>query len=320
MSRTQPGKKTAKEKLRWPGIEPGSHAWKARILTFGLPSRMIQTHTHPPKSLHHHQIKIPMQAAVNRSYAESAREWREDPFVAQNRNHGIAYHRFRPSGMIPEKSLCRLQLQVSRTHPLTLCANSLLVLFSPSASPQQLVRRGVPHELTQLAACSTFSWQLFAKQLLDSHRVFGKLGRSGTYYFPRIKVTRDFQRPDFPPLLFPIECSLMVMSNSLDSQSPQQLWEKLSTPLQLITQENPSIRKVVFGPLGFGVDDHQLATTLTKIDARYARAFDSIHFCVERIATELICQIRLTETKSSKGDKEEEEEEEPEQGDEPTSL
>lgn len=221
-------------------------------------------------------------------------------------NQGIHYHRFCPRTPKIAKPLCDLRLHISREHPFHLCSNSLLVLYSPLPSPQQVLRHGLPHELTWLAACSTFSRQVYAKQLWDSHRNYGNLGPSCSYYFPNVKMTRDFQQwtvDGFAPLLFPVECSVIIMSSLecsmerlgvANTNLPQLVWAKLSTPLQVALQENPSIRKVVFGSLGGGTStDSHVAVALQRIRSEYAHVFDSIHVCVERMATEIACRTKL---------------------------
>lgn len=248
------------------------------------------------------RVRTILNQRVSQSYHESRNEWNDDKFAAHERNQGIRYYDYRPKASLAPKELRNLTVRVSRQDPLTSAlhhsAATLLVLFSPKPSPQHVIRKAIPHELTVLAACSTLSYQIYANQLRSDSDEYVELHEQEAYFIPRVKITRDHLQPMYDPLLYPQEVAVVIMSDVRDSLHPdelsRQLWTKLSTPLNIIAVEKEQIRNVVFGPLGsLSGQEEALASAIAGVRKSYNRVFDSITFTADTLSTFTFLSIWL---------------------------
>lgn len=123
--------------LRWPGIEPGSTAWKAAMLTTipPTPHRRDGAHTTPPTDTG--QRPEPSTTTPTAYFPPCARPGGPNP----NHTHGSAAPRF-PS---PSHARCALRASHTRTHTPFLwgaLASCLLQLGAPTQA-------GAPGATTQ---------------------------------------------------------------------------------------------------------------------------------------------------------------------------
>lgn len=228
----------------------------------------------------------PLSDAVDSMYEEWRVEREKDAIASQERNRGIRYYRRLPRNEWVDRPLCGLSLRVTRQHPLDVAAHqpgSLLVVFSPHADPRQVVRQGMITPLTQLAACSSLGWQLYAKQLCEGNSGYGELTVQSAYYFPTVRVSRDHRQGLFAPLWHAYDVSVLVLR---ESDALQDVWSQVGRPLALAAGH---VRNVIVYP--FEASGTVYTQIWRGLQHRYQHTFDHITLCVSDLSTELELQM-----------------------------
>lgn len=195
--------------------------------------------------------------------------------------------------------------------------DTMLVMYSPSSAPCDVIYGGIPSEVSDLANRSTLIWQLKAPALhLSESEDLCELFAMTSFYLPNVEVRKSSVDDDYADLdeQERVNLNITMMSNveaviahmeetgrQDDVRLPKLIYWKLMIPFVMALRQNQNrkklglspIRNIVVGDLGLRVHERGVNTLFSQqlhhIVQQFSQCFDRVVVCSNPSTLQHVC-------------------------------